>query len=120
MSAETPTLEQIRRGCGWHYRKYMNEQILDDRLSYGKAEESARVSKVGYGLMLIQYRLWSGGGLAGSEFRRFEANVSCSARIQLVGGFGPSTGHSSGPTLRTSAPLASQPAEPDSCLPALP
>ena len=40
-------LEQIRRGCGWHYKKYMNEQILGDRLSYGKAEESAMVSKVG-------------------------------------------------------------------------
>lgn len=40
-------LEQIRRGCGWHYKKYQNEQILDDRLSYGRAEESARASRVG-------------------------------------------------------------------------
>lgn len=40
-------LEQIRRGCGWHYKKYQNEQPLDDRLSYGKAEEAARVSGVG-------------------------------------------------------------------------
>lgn len=40
-------LEQIRRGCGWHYKKYQNEQILSDRLSYGKAEETARVRGVG-------------------------------------------------------------------------
>lgn len=40
-------LEQIRRGCGWHYKKYQNEQSLDDRLSYNSAEEAARASKVG-------------------------------------------------------------------------
>jgi endonuclease YncB( thermonuclease family) len=40
-------LEQVRLGCGWHYKKYQNEQNLDDRLSYNAAEESARMSKVG-------------------------------------------------------------------------
>lgn len=40
-------LEQVRRGCGWHYKKYQNEQSLDDRLSYNSAEESARASKIG-------------------------------------------------------------------------
>jgi endonuclease YncB( thermonuclease family) len=40
-------LEQVRRGCGWHYKKYQNEQSLDDRLIYSKAEDRARVSKVG-------------------------------------------------------------------------
>ena len=40
-------LEQIRRGCGWHYKKYQNEQPLDDRLSYGRAEDVARTSRVG-------------------------------------------------------------------------
>ena len=40
-------LEQVRRGCGWHYKKYQNEQSLDDRLSYNAAEESARASRVG-------------------------------------------------------------------------
>ncbi|MEW5965850.1 MAG: thermonuclease family protein [Pseudomonadota bacterium] len=40
-------LEQVRRGCGWHYKKYQNEQILDDRLSYNAAEESARARRVG-------------------------------------------------------------------------
>jgi endonuclease YncB( thermonuclease family) len=40
-------LEQIRRGCGWHYKKYQKEQPLDDRLGYGKAEEAARTSRVG-------------------------------------------------------------------------
>lgn len=40
-------LEQIRRGCGWHYKKYQNEQSTNDRLSYSAAEESARKEKVG-------------------------------------------------------------------------
>lgn len=40
-------LEQIRLGCGWHYKKYQNEQNLDDRLSYNSAEESARANRVG-------------------------------------------------------------------------
>jgi endonuclease YncB( thermonuclease family) len=40
-------LEQIHRGCGWHYKKYQNEQSLDDRLNYNSAEESARANKVG-------------------------------------------------------------------------
>ena len=40
-------LEQVRRGCGWHYKKYENEQPLEDRLSYNAAEERARASKMG-------------------------------------------------------------------------
>lgn len=40
-------MEQIQRGCGWHYKKYQNEQPLDDRLSYSSAEGSARANRVG-------------------------------------------------------------------------
>ena len=40
-------LEQVRRGCGWHYKKYQNEQSLEDRTSYDAAEQSARNGKVG-------------------------------------------------------------------------
>lgn len=40
-------LEQVRRGCGWHYKKYQNEQSLDDRLKYNAAEELARANRVG-------------------------------------------------------------------------
>ena len=40
-------LEQVRRGCGWHYKRYMNEQPLNDRLAYNDAEESARAGGVG-------------------------------------------------------------------------
>ncbi|MDP2025620.1 thermonuclease family protein [Sulfuriferula sp.] len=47
VNGQDVNLEQIRRGCGWHYKKYQNEQSLDDRLSYNSAEESARASKVG-------------------------------------------------------------------------
>jgi len=51
-------LEQIRRGCGWHYKKYQNEQILDDQLSYGKASESARASKVGLWVDAVPMPPW--------------------------------------------------------------
>jgi len=44
VNGQDVNLEQVRRGCGWHYKKYQNEQILDDRLSYNSAEESARAS----------------------------------------------------------------------------
>lgn len=47
VNGQNVNLEQVRRGCGWHYKKYQNEQILDDRLSYNAAEESARAGKVG-------------------------------------------------------------------------
>lgn len=47
VDSQDVNLEQIRRGCGWHYKKYQNEQSLDDRLSYNRAEESARTNKVG-------------------------------------------------------------------------
>lgn len=40
-------LEQIRRGLAWHYKKYENEQALEDRLAYGKAEQVAREAKAG-------------------------------------------------------------------------
>lgn len=47
VNGQDVNLEQLRHGCGWHYKKYQNEQSLDDRLIYSRAEDSARVSKVG-------------------------------------------------------------------------
>lgn len=47
VGGEDANLEQVRRGCGWHYKKYQNEQVLDDRLAYNAAEESARAGRVG-------------------------------------------------------------------------
>lgn len=47
VNGQDVNLEQVRRGCGWHYKKYQNEQILDDRLSYNAAEELARASRIG-------------------------------------------------------------------------
>jgi len=47
VDGEDVNLEQVRRGCGWHYKQYQNEQVLDDRLAYNAAEESARASRVG-------------------------------------------------------------------------
>lgn len=47
VDGQDANLEQVRRGCGWHYKKYMNEQPLDDRLAYNAAEDSARAARVG-------------------------------------------------------------------------
>ena len=47
VDGQDANLEQVRRGCGWHYKRYQNEQILDDRLAYNRAEESARADRVG-------------------------------------------------------------------------
>lgn len=40
-------LEQIKAGLAWHYKKYQNEQSVDDRSIYAQAEEQARVEKRG-------------------------------------------------------------------------
>lgn len=40
-------LEQIKRGMSWFYKKYQNELVLDDRLAYLHAQESAETNKVG-------------------------------------------------------------------------
>lgn len=40
-------LEQLRKGLAWHYKKYENEQPLEDRLAYRAAEDEARASKRG-------------------------------------------------------------------------
>lgn len=40
-------LEQINRGCGWHYKKYQHEQSLNDQNDYSKAEELARYHRIG-------------------------------------------------------------------------
>lgn len=47
VNGQDVNLEQVLRGCGWHYKKYQNEQSLDDRLAYNAAEESARAGGVG-------------------------------------------------------------------------
>lgn len=40
-------LEQVKAGLAWHYKKYQNEQELDDRLAYGRAEVAAREARTG-------------------------------------------------------------------------
>lgn len=46
-------LEQVRRGLAWHYKRFQNEQPLEDRLAYLHAEEEARAARRG---------LWSEAG----------------------------------------------------------
>ena len=40
-------LEQVKRGLAWFYKKYQNEQPLEDRLDYLHAQESAEKTKEG-------------------------------------------------------------------------
>lgn len=40
-------LEQIKRGMSWFYKKYQNELVQDDRLSYLHAQEAAGMRKIG-------------------------------------------------------------------------
>ena len=47
VDSQDVNLEQIRRGCGWHYKKYQNEQSPEDRLSYNSAEELDRANRIG-------------------------------------------------------------------------
>lgn len=46
-------LEQVKKGCAWHYKKYQNEQSPEDQASYSQAEDAAKSAKVG---------LWVEGG----------------------------------------------------------
>lgn len=40
-------LEQIRQGMAWHFKRYENEQPLEDRLAYARAEQDAREARAG-------------------------------------------------------------------------
>ena len=40
-------LEQVNRGYAWFYKKYQNEQPLQDRLDYLHAQEAAEKSRAG-------------------------------------------------------------------------
>jgi endonuclease YncB( thermonuclease family) len=40
-------LRQIKYGMAWHYKKYQNEQNVEDRSLYAHAEDEARSRKLG-------------------------------------------------------------------------
>jgi endonuclease YncB( thermonuclease family) len=40
-------LEQINRGMAWHYKQYAQEQSLQDRGAYARAEDESRIQKMG-------------------------------------------------------------------------
>ena len=44
---EDITIEQIKRGLAWHYKKYENEQEIEDRSIYANEEYLARRDKKG-------------------------------------------------------------------------
>ncbi len=47
VNGKDANLEQVRRGLAWWYKKYQNEQSVQDRLDYLHAQESAEASGVG-------------------------------------------------------------------------
>lgn len=40
-------LEQIKKGCAWHYKQHAHEQSSENQQLYAEAEDAARESKVG-------------------------------------------------------------------------
>ena len=40
-------LQQIRAGMAWHYKRYQNEQSIEDRELYANAENEARTERLG-------------------------------------------------------------------------
>lgn len=57
-------LEQVKRGMAWFYKKYENEQPLQDRLDYFHAQDLAEMEKVG---------LWADNGpVAPWDFRKLK------------------------------------------------
>jgi endonuclease YncB( thermonuclease family) len=40
-------LAQIKRGMAWYFKKYKSELVLEDRLSYSHAQESAENERLG-------------------------------------------------------------------------
>lgn len=40
-------LEQIKRGMAWHYRRYKQEQNVEDRSAYAQAESMAKRDQLG-------------------------------------------------------------------------
>lgn len=57
-------LIQLKRGLAWFYKKYQNEQVLEDRLDYLHAQESAEKSRVGLWIDSEQVAPW--------EFRKLK------------------------------------------------
>ncbi len=60
------SLEMIKAGMAWHFKKYQHEQSLEDRLSYNAAEVEARKAKVG---------LWANGTAKRPEDFRSESRL---------------------------------------------
>jgi endonuclease YncB( thermonuclease family) len=40
-------LRQVQRGFAWHYKAYMREQSLEDKMLYSDAEDDAKAEKLG-------------------------------------------------------------------------
>ena len=47
VSGQDINLQQVRNGMAWHYKKYENEQDVEDRSRYANAEYEAQRDRVG-------------------------------------------------------------------------
>lgn len=47
VNGQDVNLEQVRRGCGWHYKKYQQEQNSIDQIEYSKSEKLAKDQEIG-------------------------------------------------------------------------
>jgi len=47
VSGQDINLQQVRKGMAWHYKKYENEQDVEDRSIYANAEYEAQRDRVG-------------------------------------------------------------------------
>lgn len=48
LNGKDVNLHQIQRGLAWHYKKYQNEQEVEDRSIYADAEYLAQLDKLGW------------------------------------------------------------------------
>jgi endonuclease YncB( thermonuclease family) len=60
-------LEQVKAGMAWHYKAYQKEQLPEDRLAYARAEEAARLQRLGIWRELEPTPPW--------EFRRMRSQA---------------------------------------------
>ena len=47
VNGKDANLQQLRNGLAWHYKKYENEQDVEDRSTYANAEYEAQSDKAG-------------------------------------------------------------------------
>jgi endonuclease YncB( thermonuclease family) len=63
VNGQDVNLEQIKAGVAWHFKRYQEEQPLEDRVAYGQAESEARAARRGIGGSVSRLRLGNSDGV---------------------------------------------------------